>query len=188
MRSQFMTPVRISRDHIRGPLTAPVTLLEFGDYQCRHCGAARPIVEAVRLHLGPQLRFVYRHFPLVQIHHRAHRVAEAAEAAGAQGEFWRMHDLLFEHQDALDDDDLILYAVETGIDAGRFARRLASGTYRPRVREDLLSGSQGGVTGTPAFFINGIRHIGDYDAESLLAGIERIAADRHSAGPSVTVR
>jgi protein-disulfide isomerase len=181
MSSHLVIPVLPSRDQIRGPKTAPVTLLEFGDYQCPHCGAAHPIVEGIRRQLGRQMRFVFRHFPLVQIHPRAHRAAEAAEAAGAQGEFWEMHDQLFEHQNALEDDDLLLYAAEIGIEVCRFARELAAGTYRPRVREDLVSGAQSGVIGTPTFFINGMRHIGGYDAESLLAGIQRVATAQPAA-------
>jgi protein-disulfide isomerase len=108
MHSHLVMPVQTTRDRIRGPMAAPFTLLEFGDYQCPHCGAAHPIVEAIRRLFGRQMRFVFRHFPLVQIHPRADRAAEAAEAAGAQGEFWEMHDMLFEHQDAVEDDDLIL--------------------------------------------------------------------------------
>jgi protein-disulfide isomerase len=188
MPSELLTAVQTSRDRIRGSKTAPVTLLQFGDYQCPHCGVAHRVVDAVRRHLGRQLRFVYRHFPLAQIHPRAQRAAEAAESAGAQGEFWEMHDMLFEHQDALDDDDLILYAVEIGIDAGRFARSLAAGAHRARVREDVMSAVQGGVTATPTFFINGIRHVGGDDAESLLAGIERIAAARRAASPYLFIR
>jgi protein-disulfide isomerase len=173
--SSLVVPVQETRDRIRGPQNAPITLLEYGDYQCPHSGAAHAIVEAVRRTLRRQLRFVYRHFPLVQIHPRAERAAEAAEAAGAQGEFWEMHDMIFEHQDALEDDDLLLYATDIGIDAGRFARELAAGLHAPRVREDFMSGLQSGVKGTPTFFINGVRHTGGYDAESLLVGIERVA-------------
>jgi protein-disulfide isomerase len=177
----LVLPVQEKRDHIRGPIHAPITLLEYGDFQCPHCGAAFPIVEAIRQNLSRHLRFAYRHFPLVQIHPRAERAAEAAEAAGAQGKFWDMHDTLFEHQDALEDDDLLLYATDIGLDAGRFARELAAGVHAPRVREDFMSGVQSGVKGTPTFFINGVRHTGGYDPDSLLTAIERIATLHPSA-------
>jgi protein-disulfide isomerase len=179
MGAHLVLPDHAARGHERGHQAAPITLVEFGDYQCRRCGAAHPIVEAIRRQCGRQLRFVFRHFPLTAVHPRAHRAAEAGEAAGAQAKFWEMHDTLFEHQEALEDDDLLLYAVEIGIDAGRCARELAERTHRLRVREDLVFGTQYGVTRTPTFFINGLRHLGGYDPESLLTTIEQIC---HHAG------
>jgi protein-disulfide isomerase len=171
---QLVMPVRLGRDHVRGSRTAPVMLLEYGDYECRHCGAAHGFVEDVRHRLDDDLRFAFRHFPLRAIHPHAERAAEAAEAAGAQGQFWAMHDLLFENQHALDDDDLLIYASEIGLDVGRFARELASALYAARVREDYLSGLESGVTGTPTLFINNVRHVGAYDADSLIEAIERV--------------
>ncbi len=129
-----------SRDHVQGPAVAPVTLLEYGDYQCPYCGAAHPVVKALQGHLGDNLRFAFRHFPLATIHEYAEGAAEAAEAAGAQGKFWQMHNTLFENQPALDFDSLLGYAEELGLDAERFATELENQVYAPRVREDFISG------------------------------------------------
>jgi protein-disulfide isomerase len=160
------------RDHIRGPVDAPLTLLEYGDFECPHCGAAHPIVEAIRSRLGRRLRFVYRHFPLINIHPHAESAAEAAEAAGAQGSFWEMHDRLFEHQDALEDEDLAAHADALGVDVERFVEELANGVHAPRVRQDFLSGVRSGVNGTPTFYINDVRHNGGHDMASLLVALE----------------
>jgi protein-disulfide isomerase len=160
------------RDHVQGPPDAPVTLLEYGDYQCPYCGAAHPIVKALQRHLGDNMRFAFRHFPLTTIHEYAEGAAEAAEAAGAQGEFWQMHDTLFENQPNLDFDSLIAYAEELGLDAERFAMGLANHVYAPRVREDFISGIRSGVNGTPTFFINGARHEGSFDFETMLEAIQ----------------
>ena len=170
---QLVVPVRLGRDHIRGSQNAAVTLLEYGDYECRHCGVAYEVVEAVRRRITTELQFAFRHFPLSTIHPRAERAARAAEAAGAQGQFWAMHDLLFENQDALDDDDLLIAAAEIGIDVPQFARALASSRYATRVREDVLTGLASGVTHTPTFFISGARHSGAHDADALARAIER---------------
>ena len=166
------------RDHVQGPADAPVTLVEYGDYECPHCGRAYPIVKQVRARLGRRLRFVFRNFPLRESHPHAEHAAEAAEAAGAQGKFWEMHDRLFERQFALDDDYLVEYARELGLDAPRVGRELAAGTYAPRVREDFRSGVTSGVNGTPTFFINGVRHDGSWDVEPLVAALEAAAATR----------
>jgi protein-disulfide isomerase len=172
----LVLPVLPTRDHIRGPMNAPLTLLEYGDYECPYCGAAYPVVEEVRRLLGQQLRFVYRHFPLTNIHPHAEPAAEAAEAAGAQDRFWPMHDMLFEHQDALDVEDLVAYADAIGLDVPRFVRELGDGTYRPRVREDFISGVRSGVNGTPTFYVNGLRHDGPPDLQSLLWSIQHVRA------------
>lgn len=169
-----LTPPVGKPDHVEGPADARVTLVEYGDFECPHCGAAHLIVKAVQKAMGDRLRFVFRHFPLTQIHPHAEAAAEASEAAGAQGQFWAMHDLLFENQHALEDDDLLIYASEIGLDVGRFARELASALYAARVREDYLSGLESGVTGTPTLFINNVRHVGAYDADSLIEAIERV--------------
>jgi protein-disulfide isomerase len=160
------------RDHIRGPIDAPLTLLEYGDFECPHCGAAHPIVEEMRARLGRQLRFVYRHFPLTNIHPHAEPAAEASEAAGAQGRFWEMHDRLFENQDALEEEDLVAHADALGLDVEQLADELADGVHAPRVRQDFLSGVRSGVNGTPSFYINGVRHDGSYDLASLLGALE----------------
>jgi protein-disulfide isomerase len=160
------------RDHIRGPKDSPLTLLEYGDFECPHCGAAHPIVEEARARLGRRLRFVYRHFPLTNIHAHAEPAAEAAEAAATQGHFWEMHDRLFEHQDALEEEDLIAHADALGLDVEGFIEELAAGVHAPRVRQDFLSGVRSGVNGTPSFYINGVRHDGAYDLVSLLGALE----------------
>lgn len=158
-------------DHVAGPRTAPVTLLEYGDYECPFCGAAHTVVHKVRTMLGHELRFAYRHFPLGQIHPHAFVAAEAAEAAGAQGMFWEMHDILFTHQDRLGAEDLLEYAQRLGLDLPRFTRELASHTHASTVRAHFSSGVRSGVNGTPTFFINGYRHNGGYDLPSLLEAL-----------------
>ena len=164
------------RDHIQGPADAPVTLVEYGDYECPHCGRAYPIVKEVQKRMGRRLRFVYRNFPLRESHPHAQQAAEAAEAAGAQGKFWEMHDRLFERQFALDGEYLIEYAGDVGLDVARFRKELEGGVYEPRVREDFRSGVTSGVNGTPTFFINGVRHDDSWDAKPLLAALEEAAA------------
>jgi protein-disulfide isomerase len=159
------------RDHVRGPITAQLTLIEYGDYECPYCAAAHPNVKQVLGVLGDQLAFAYRHFPLSTIHPHAFQAAEAAEAAGAQGRFWEMHDLLFENQDRLSVDDLLVYAQLLGLDIDRFVADLQRHTYEPRVREDFMTGVRSGVNGTPTFFVNGVRHNGDVDANSLLEAL-----------------
>jgi protein-disulfide isomerase len=159
------------RDHVIGAETAPVTMVEYGDYQCPYCGAAHPSVKAVLSALGDELRFAYRHFPLATIHTFAFGAAEAAEAAGAQGRFWDMHDLLFANQSALAPGHLLGYAQALDLDLDRFASELQQHTHEPRVREDFMSGIRSGVNGTPTFFINGVRHNGDYEPDTLIAAI-----------------
>jgi len=160
------------RDHKQGSEDAPVTLVEYGDYECPYCGAAHPVVKEIKRRLGDQLCFVFRHFPLTQIHPHAENATEAAEAAGAEGKFWQMHDTLFENQQALDDVHLVRYAAALKLDVDRFERELAEHLYAKRVREDFLSGVRSGVNGTPTFFINGVRHDDSYELETLLAAIE----------------
>ncbi len=160
-------------DHTTGPAAAPVTLVEYGDYECPHCGRAFPVVQEVRRRLGDRLRFVFRNFPLSQIHEHAEHAAEVAEAAAAQGKFWPMHDWLFRHQDTLDDDALLAGASEVGLDVERVRRELVEGTHRARVRDDFMSGIKSGVNGTPTFYINGVRHDADFDIATLLAAIEQ---------------
>jgi protein-disulfide isomerase len=159
------------RDHVRGPATAPLTLLEYGDYECPYCGAAHPIVKQVERLFEGDLRFAFRHFPLSKIHRHAYQAAEAAEAAGAQGRFWEMHDLLFEHQDRLGTQDLLGYANALDLDLARFARDLETHAHAQRLREDFLSGVRSGVNGTPTFFINEVRHNGGYDLSTLVEAL-----------------
>ncbi len=159
------------RDHIQGPSDAPIALVEYGDYQCPHCGAAHPIVQALQKRLGKQLRFAFRNFPLSEFHEFAEHAAEAAEAAADQGKFWEMHDLLFENQDALDDGSLATYASDLGLDSIRVMREITSELHAERVREDFHSGVRNGVNGTPTFFINGERYDGAFDFDSMLAAL-----------------
>lgn len=171
-QAQLVVPVS-EHDHVTGGATAPVTLVEYGDYQCPYCGRAFPIVQQVRRAMGKKLRFVFRNFPLSQIHEHAEHAAEVAEAAAAQGKFWEMHDWLFRHQIQLDDDGLLEGAGEVGLDVERVRRELAQGTYRDRVREDFATGIRSGVNGTPTFYINGVRHDDDYEFDTLLAALEK---------------
>jgi protein-disulfide isomerase len=160
------------RDHMQGPPDAPVTLVEYGDYECPFCGAAYAIVKAIQERLGDQLCFVFRNFPLTEAHPHAEDAAEAAEAASGQGKFWPMHDMLYENQDALEPEDLVQYARSLRLDLPRFVKELSEHVWAERVREDFRSGVRSGVNGTPTFFINGVRHDGGYDMASLLAAIE----------------
>jgi protein-disulfide isomerase len=162
-----------ARDHAQGAGAAAVTLLEYGDYECPHCGRAYPIVKDVQERMGSQLRFVFRNFPLREMHPHAQHAAEAAEAAGVQDRFWEMHDLIFENQGALADRHLRDYAARLALDEERFDRELRSHAHAKRVRDDFLSGVRSGVNGTPTFFINGVRHDGAWDAESLIAALRR---------------
>jgi protein-disulfide isomerase len=168
-----LTPPVSDEDHAIGRPDAPITLVEHGDFECPYCGRAHPIVKEVQRQFGDQLRFVFRHFPLTQIHPHAEQAAEAAEAAGAQGAFWEMHDELFEHQDALGDAHLAGYASSLGLDVERFANELTEGLYTPIVRQHFLNGVRSGVNGTPTFFINGIRHDDAWDFPTLTAAIDR---------------
>jgi protein-disulfide isomerase len=155
------------RDHVLGSPNAPASLVEYGDYECPHCARAHPVVATVRRRLGARLHFAYRHFPLAEIHPFAIRAAEAAEAAGAQEQFWAMHDLLFENQPRFDDESLLGYATALDLDLPRFVRELAEHAWTQRIRDDFLSGVRSGVNGTPTFFINGVRYDQPWDADSL---------------------
>jgi len=161
-----------SRDHMQGSPLAPVILVEYGDYECPFCGQAYLVVKEVQRLLGKQLCFVFRNFPLSAAHPHAEHAAEAAEAAGAQNAFWPMHDVLYENQDALEDEDLARYAKALKLDLPRFVKEMEAHTYAERVRNDFGSGVRSGVNGTPTFFINGMRHDGPFDLRSLLAAIE----------------
>jgi protein-disulfide isomerase len=160
------------RDHSEGPANAAVTLVEYGDYECPHCGMAYPILKEVQRRLGPRLRFVFRNFPISTNHPHALHAAEAAEAAAAQGQFWPMHDRLYEHQQALGDRHLVEHAKSLGLDDDRFRRELGAHVYAPRVQEDFNSGVRSGVHGTPTFFINGVRYDESWDADTLTEALE----------------
>jgi protein-disulfide isomerase len=171
-KSKLALPIA-GRDHLQGPVDAPIMLLEYGDYECPYCGAAYPVIKAVQEQLGDRLCFAFRNFPLVNSHPHAQHAAETAEAAGAQGRFWEMHDLLFEHQEALEDEDLAQYASALGLDARRLVGEVLTGAQTARVREDFLSGARAGVNGTPTLFINGTIYSGPPNVEALLAALTK---------------
>jgi protein-disulfide isomerase len=166
--SNLNIPVNRNRDHILGPDTAPITLVEYGDYECPYCGQAYPIIKQIQDYFGDNIRFVFRNFPLTQVHPHAQRAAEAAEEAGSQNKFWKMHDYLYEHQQALDDNHLEKYAKIIGLDLERFNKDMENHIHVPRIREDFLSGIQSGVNGTPSFYINGTRYDGSWDFDTLV--------------------
>jgi len=168
-------PVDSERDHHRGPDDAPVTVVEYGDFECPYCGQAEPSVRALLAGHG-DLRYVWRHLPLRDVHQNAQLAAEASEAAAEQGAFWEMHDLLLDHQDALQVKHLIGYAAQLGLDAERFADALSEHAYRDRVDADVESADLSGVTGTPTFFINGRRHYGAYDLDALTQAVRSAKA------------
>ena len=172
------------RDHAQGSADAPVTLLEYGDYECPYCGAAYPIVKQVQKRRGSQVRFVFRNFPLANMHPHATLAAEAAEVVGAQGKFWEMHDTLYEHQRALGEPDLVRYAGALGVAAGTFSTELRRPAYAERVREDFSSGVRSGVNGTPTFYVNGVRHNGSYEFEELLEAIDTARTGAGGRRPS----
>jgi Na+/H+ antiporter NhaA len=185
-------PVDPERDHVRGPEDAPVSLVEYGDFECPYCGQAEPIVRELLSTLGEDVRFVFRHLPLTDVHPHAQMAAEAAEAAGDQGRFWEMHDLLFAHQDALEPRDLARYAQELGLDVPRFRDELRRRVHASRVAEDVADADASQVTGTPTFFIDGRRHRGAYDIATLESEIHaarrRNLARRPPAARSRTSR
>jgi protein-disulfide isomerase len=159
------------RDHIRGGEDAPVTLVEYGDYECPYCGQAEVVVRELLSSFGDDVRYVWRHLPLNDVHPNAQMAAEAAEAAGGQGAFWEMNDKLLAHQDALTVRDLGHYAEELGLDMDKFWDALRHHTYADRVAEDVGSADASEVAGTPSFFINGKRHQGAYDVSTLTAAV-----------------
>jgi len=174
--SSLTVPVSEQRDHVQGSADAPATLVEYGDYECPYCGASYPIVKEVQAAMGDRLRFVFRNFPISTSHPHAEQAAEAAEAAAAQGRFWEMHDLLYEHQSRLEDQDLRGYAEGLGLDVERFDRELADHVHAARVRDDFMSGVRSGVNGTPTFYVNGVRHDDSSDRDTLLAALQRVDA------------
>jgi protein-disulfide isomerase len=178
MKTQFSSKLILpvsERDHIRGPASAPVTLVEYGDYECPYCGLANPIVDEIRQELGDGLRFVFRNFPLSEIHPHSEHAAEIAEAAGMHNKFWEMHDMLYRHQKALDDQHLAEYVAQLHVPTSEIKLALSQHAYSDRLREDFMSGVRSGVNGTPTFFINGLRHDGSYERDELLAAIAKAA-------------
>ena len=168
-------PVDPDRDHLRGPMDAPVTVVEYGDFECPYCGQAEPVVRQLLAEFG-DVRYAWRHLPLNDVHPNAQLAAEAAEAAAEQGAFWEMHDLLLERQQALRPPDLVDYASELGLDVDRFTDDLRRHAGASHIAQDVDSADLSGVSGTPTFFINGRRHHGAYDIERLSAAVRAAGA------------
>ncbi len=154
-------------DHALGAADAPLTLVEYGDYECPHCGRLRPILHDLLQHFPGRLRLVYRHFPLATVHRHAQHAAEAAETAAAQDKFWPMHDLLFQHQSNLTDEDLVNYADQIGLNLDQFMSQMKQHLHAPRVRDHFQSGLRSGVTSTPTLFLNSTRLSTPHDMQSL---------------------
>jgi protein-disulfide isomerase len=172
--SKLSVPVG-AKDHRQGDPGAACTLLEYGDYQCPSCGQAYPIVKRLQKHFGKQMSFVFRNFPLTQMHPYAEPAAEAAEFAGAHKKFWEMHDLLYENQDRLDDGGLLdELAQGLHLAPAQLHEALETKEFQPRVKADFSGGVRSGVNGTPTFFINGQRHDGSYDFDSLVEAVDRV--------------
>jgi protein-disulfide isomerase len=163
-------------DHVLGPATAPVTLVEYGDYQCPYCGMAHPIVQELLRERADMVRYVFRHFPLTNVHPYAEVAAETVEAGGRRGRFWQMHDWLFTHQDQLDPVRLVAGVEEVGLPVDDVVREVNDHIYLDRIRRDFVSGARSGVNGTPTFFVNGIRHDAGYSLPELLAAVDEAAA------------
>jgi protein-disulfide isomerase len=160
------------RDHRQGPESATVTLVQYGDYECPYTRQSTWVVQAIQQQLGDQLRFVFRNFPLIEIHPHALHAAQAAEAAAVQGKFWQMHDYIFHHQHTLENADLEQFAEAVGLDRQQFARDMAEQYALDRIEEDMESGERSGVQGTPTFYINGVLYRGSWEHEALLAALQ----------------
>jgi protein-disulfide isomerase len=173
--AMLVLPVSLARDHLSGPRDASVTLVEYGDYECPFCVVAHHSVNELRSRMTNRLCFVYRHFPLTNRHPHAQRAAEAAEAAGAQGMFWSMHDTLFRNHEHLGDSHLEAYAQALHLELPRFRADLASHAHLPKVRDDFMSGVRSGVNGTPTFYINGVRYDGSREVGAMLAATQAAA-------------
>ena len=173
--SATLTQPVSDQDHVEGPADAPLTLVEYGDYQCPYCGAAYPVVKRLQKTLGKKLRFVFRHFPLTQAHPYALIAAEAAEAAAFQDKFWEMHDLLFEEQTLLNPEIIPSWAKKIGLNLDQFGNDIKQGVVEERIKEDRQSGIRSGINGTPTFYINGMRYDGSPDYHSMLEALESLA-------------
>jgi protein-disulfide isomerase len=170
MNAELAEPVS-AEDHIQGPAGASITLVQYGDFECPYTRMSRHSVQQLQRELGNRLRFVFRHFPLREIHPHALAASRAAEAAGEQGKFWEMHEYIFSHQHALDDEHLLEYAVAVGLDVDRYQDDKGSAPVAGRIERDVQGGIRSGVRGTPTFFINGRRHHGSYEVDTLRAAI-----------------
>jgi protein-disulfide isomerase len=170
--SKLAVPVS-ERDHKEGSLNARCTLVEYGDYECSHCGEAYPIVKRLQKEFGEELLFVFRNFPLNQIHEHAEHAAETAEFAAASDRFWQMHDLLFENQENLEDNSLVRLATQLHLSGDKLSKTLEEGTYRDHIKAEFMGGVRSGVNGTPTFFIDGQRHDSSFDFADLAGAIRR---------------
>ena len=182
--SRLLAAPVTAEDHVQGPADAAITLVQYGDFECPYTRMSLNSVHRLQRDYADRLRFVFRHFPLEEIHPHARAAATAAEAAEAQGQFWRMHEILFAHQKALEEADLHRYAIELELDPVKFEQHRASPEVASRIDRDLASGDDGGVEGTPTFYVNGVRHDGLYDVASLRAAIESqlTATAKHPGG------
>ena len=169
-----LRPAVNSNDHIQGDINAPIELVQYGDYQCPHCGRAYPIIKNIQKKLGHNLKFVFRNFPLSEIHPNAINAAVAAEAASAQNKFWEMHDIIYENQQHLSDVDLVRYAVKIGLDPEQFEADFEAPQYLEKTESDFESGVRSGVNGTPSFFINGEKYEDDWDEAPFLAHLRSL--------------
>lgn len=160
-----LNPAVSGKDHVQGKSTARIELIEYGDYQCPHCGRAYPIIKKLQHSLGTDLKFIFRNFPLSEIHPDAFNAAMATEAAGLQQKFWEMHDIIYEHQQRLDVDSLFRYAQKIGLDVEQFKNDIQSESLREKVDQDFESGVRSGVNGTPSFFVNGKKYNGDWEGD-----------------------
>ena len=167
------TPINIGTDHIKGSVNAPIVIVEYGDYECPYTGMAYPIVKEIVKRFGDKVQFAFRNFPLNEIHPHAQHAAEAAEAAAAQDKFWQMHDYLFEHQRALDENHLLQYAGKVGLDINKFKKEMSGHIYAPLIEESLKSGINSGVEGTPTFFVNGKRYEDSWDLDTFSNVLEK---------------
>ena len=169
-----LKPAVSVRDHIQGAGDAPIELVEYGDYQCPHCGRAYPVIKSIQGRMGKKLKFIFRNFPLADAHPNAMHAAIAAEAAALQGKFWEMHDIIFENQIHLGDSHLVKYAARIGLDTDQFKDDFEKPATAERVEADFESGIRSGVNGTPSFFINGQKYNGDWEGEEFLKYLESI--------------
>jgi protein-disulfide isomerase len=171
--SKLKNPVN-SKDHVEGAANAPIELVEYGDYECPHCGRAYPVIKKIQAQLGQRLKFIFRNFPLAEAHPHATHAAIGAEAAAVQGRFWQMHDIIFEHQNRLEDGDLVTYASKIGLDLKKFEADFEKPAISEKVQSDFEGGIRSGVNGTPSFFINGEKYDGDWSEKPFLAHLSAL--------------
>jgi len=173
MSTQLKPPVS-NKDNIDGNPHAPIELVEYGDYQCPHCGRAYPILKNIQKRMGDKLKFVFRNFPLTEIHPDAFNAALAAEAAGLQKKYWEMHDIIFEHQRHLATENILAYAKRIGLNMAEFSKDIQLPALSEKVENDIESGIRSGVNGTPSFFVNGVKYNGSWEEEDFIEFLESL--------------